>query len=128
MLFKHVKKLQWGHVALIGLVCASLALLVLAFMTVAPQYLFAFIEQNSLYSLGSWLFMVMIMLAITAEVLVLVGPAVFYTVKEKDIICGMKVLFSSLVMTILLTLVVVVVFYFAWGAPIDLIDTSSLLE
>ncbi|EKD63426.1 MAG: hypothetical protein ACD_51C00280G0009 [uncultured bacterium] len=118
MLFRHIKKLNWGHIALVGLVCSALSLLVLALMTVAPQYLFSFVEQNSLYSLGSWLFMVMVMLAITAEVLVLMGPAVFYTVKEKDIILGMKVLFSSLVMVVLLTLVVVAVFYFAWGTPL----------
>ena len=129
MLFKNVKKLDWGHVTLIGLVCAALALLVLAFMTIAPQYLFVFVEQNSLYNLGPWLFMVMITLAIAAEVLVLIGPAIYYTVKEKNITCGMKVLFSSLIMSILLTLVVVAVSYLVWGTPLDLSsDASSLLQ
>jgi len=130
MLFRNVKKLNWGHTVLIGLVCAALALLVLAFMTIAPQYLFLFVEEKGLYNLGPWLFMVMIMLAIATEMLVLVGPAIFYTVKEKNIVLGMKVLFSSLVMVVLLTLVVVAASYLIWGGSVDLssLDTSALVQ
>lgn len=122
MLFKKAKKLNWQHVALIGLVCAAISLLVTAAMVVLPTLLMTFAYGNSLFFLQSWLVMTTAVLLIAAQILVILGPPVYYVVKKKKIEYGMKILFSTLLFMIGLVLLVVVVSYLGWGEPYDYSD------
>ncbi len=109
MLFRKAKKLNWQHIALISVVCAAIALLLLAAMAVFPTYLMGFVYAKGLLFLYTWVTMVLFLVGIAGTMLVVFGPPIYYTYKLKKIEYGMKILFSSLVMIILLTLIVVAV-------------------
>ena len=126
MLFLKAKKLDWQHIALISVVCAAISLLVMALMAVLPGYLLNFVYAKGLFFLYSWATMLMFLLGICAQILVVFGPPVFYTVRHKKIEYGMRILFSSLVMILLLTLIVIAVCYGA--AQMGWIDTVSYDE
>ncbi len=128
MLFRKAKKLDWQHIALISVICAAISLLVLAAMTVFPGYLLEFVYTKGLVSLYSWVTMVMFVLGISAQLLVIFGPPFYYTYKMKKIEYGMKILFSSLVMILLLTLIVVAVTYgLAEAGMIETMNYEELL-
>ncbi|MBU1018419.1 MAG: hypothetical protein ABII07_02175 [Patescibacteria group bacterium] len=117
MLFHKAKKLDLQHIALIGLTCGALSLLVIAAMVVLPTFLWNFTMGNSLFFLDSWLVMTIFVLSIAAQVLVLIGPPIYYTVKMKKIDYGMRILFSSLISMMVLLLLVVLVSWIGWGEP-----------
>lgn len=128
MLFHKAKALGWQHIALISVVCAAISLLVLAAMAVFPGYLLEFVYAKGLFFLYSWVTMVLFVLGISAQLLVIFGPPFYYTYKMKKIEYGMKILFSSLVMILLLTLVVIgVVYGLAQGGLIEPVNYEELL-
>jgi len=111
MLFCKAKKLDWQHIALIGVVSAAVMLLILAILSILSPYVLNFIYQNGFLFLYSWTTESLMLLGVVSLLFVAFGPALYHSCRHKKPEYGMKIIFSTLVMTLLLLLVVIAVVY-----------------